>query len=149
MKVSINLAKLNAPGKGILATDEISESTNSRLAEVGIPPTEDSRRLFRQMLFMADGLEDYISGIIINDEALGQKTNSGRSLIDILLEKGVVPGIKSIRGIFRLRQIQSNKQPKEWIAFQSVLRDIDNKDLRSQNGTLFLKLPEIPRAPLS
>jgi fructose-bisphosphate aldolase, class I len=91
-------AQLVAPGKGILAADESTGTITKRLASIGVECTEESRRNYREMLFTADGLSDYISGVILYDETLRQKSRDGRRLTDILLEQGILPGIKVDKG---------------------------------------------------
>lgn len=50
------------PGKGILASDESNATTGKRLATVDVENTEDNRRAWRQTLYTAPGLGEYISG---------------------------------------------------------------------------------------
>jgi fructose-bisphosphate aldolase class I len=46
------------------------------------------------MLFTAKGLGDYISGVILYDETLRQKSADGTSFVDLLNRNGILPGIK-------------------------------------------------------
>ena len=86
--------KLVAKSKGILAADESSGTIKKRLDSISVESTEDSRRNYRQMLFEAEGLENYISGVILFDETIRQKTSDEKRLVDILNDKGIIPGIK-------------------------------------------------------
>jgi fructose-bisphosphate aldolase class I len=85
---------LVAPGKGILAADESSGTIAKRFATIGVEPTEESRRAYRELLFTAAGAEAAISGVILYDETLRQSTRDGVPFPQLLAEKGVIPGIK-------------------------------------------------------
>ena len=85
---------LVAPGKGILAADESTGTIARRLDSIGVESTEDARRRYRQLLFTTPGLGDHISGAILFDETIRQSADDGRSFVDVLVEAGVVPGIK-------------------------------------------------------
>lgn len=83
-----------AKGKGIIAADESSGTCEKRFASVGVPCTEETRREYREMLLGADGLEAYVSGVILYDETLRQKTSDGTPFPQMLAAKGILPGIK-------------------------------------------------------
>ncbi|MDP3725551.1 MAG: class I fructose-bisphosphate aldolase [Nanoarchaeota archaeon] len=85
---------LVALGKGIVAADESSGTCQKRFDAVGIPCTEETRRAYREALITAPEIETYISGIILYDETINQKTASGKPFPEILKEKGIIPGIK-------------------------------------------------------
>lgn len=85
---------LMAPGKGLLAMDESVSTCNRRLAEVGIAQTEESRRRYRELLVTAPGLSEAISGAILFDATLQQKTGDGVPFVDVLRAAGIVVGIK-------------------------------------------------------
>jgi fructose-bisphosphate aldolase, class I len=68
---------LMAPGKGLLAMDESVATCNRRLAEVGITQTEESRCRYRELLVTAPGLGDAISGAILFEETLQQRSGDG------------------------------------------------------------------------
>eukprot|EP00879_Flechtneria_rotunda_P030452 GHRR01033086.1.p1 GENE.GHRR01033086.1~~GHRR01033086.1.p1 ORF type:complete len:178 (+),score=65.62 GHRR01033086.1:125-658(+) len=86
-------------GKGILASDESNATTGKRLESVGVDNTEDNRRAWRELLYTAPGLGQYISGAIMFDETLYQKSAGGQQFVDILKEQGIVPGIKVDTGL--------------------------------------------------
>lgn len=86
--------QLVASGKGILAADESTGTIKKRLDNINVDCTEETRRDYRELLFTADGLSDYISGVILYDETLRQSAKDGRRLADILSDQGVIPGIK-------------------------------------------------------
>ncbi|EFJ45173.1 hypothetical protein VOLCADRAFT_82483 [Volvox carteri f. nagariensis] len=86
-------------GKGILASDESNATTGKRLQSVGVDNTEDNRRDWRELLYTAPGLGQYISGAIMFEETLYQKARDGRQFVDILLAQGIYPGIKVDTGL--------------------------------------------------
>ncbi len=83
-----------ARGKGILAVDESTETCTKRFAEFGIDSTETSRRDYREMMFRAPGIGEYVSGAILYDETIRQDAADGSRLVDVLNEAGILPGIK-------------------------------------------------------
>ena len=60
--------KMCAKGRGILAADESTGTMDKRLKSVGVESTEKNRLHFRETLFTADGMKDYIGGVILFDE---------------------------------------------------------------------------------
>jgi fructose-bisphosphate aldolase class I len=93
-KLSATANALVAPGKGILAADESSGTIKKRFDSIDTESTEDNRRDYRQMLFTAKGMSDYISGVILFDETIRQQASDGTPLVKLLEDQGVVPGIK-------------------------------------------------------
>jgi fructose-bisphosphate aldolase class I len=85
---------LMVPGKGLLAMDESVGTCNRRLAEFGIAQTEESRRLYRELLVTAPGLSESISGAILFDETSQQTTGDGVPFVDVLSDAGILVGIK-------------------------------------------------------
>jgi fructose-bisphosphate aldolase, class I len=83
-----------APGKGILAADESTGTIEKRLASIKVENTEENRRAYRDMLFSAKGLGQYISGVILYDETIRQKGLNGTPFVDALTKNGILPGIK-------------------------------------------------------
>jgi fructose-bisphosphate aldolase class I len=90
---SVALAMV-APGKGILAADESTPTIKKRFALIDTESTEEIRRTYREMLFATPGLGDYISGVIMFDETLRQKSVAGVPFPTMLSGMGVIPGIK-------------------------------------------------------
>jgi fructose-bisphosphate aldolase class I len=87
-----------AKGKGILAADESSGTCEKRFKSVGVECTEESRRIYRGLLFTTPGIEQYISGVILFDETARQKANDSTPFPQYLAGKGVIPGIKVDKG---------------------------------------------------
>jgi len=83
-----------ARNKGILAADESSGTIKKRFDSIRIDSTEEQRRTYREMLFTAPGAADYISGVILYDETIRQKTKDGTPFPEYLARHGMVPGIK-------------------------------------------------------
>jgi fructose-bisphosphate aldolase class I len=83
-----------AKNKGILAADESSGTIAKRFNSIKIESTEENRRTYREMLFTAPGVADHISGVIMYDETIRQKTKDGTPFPQYLAQKGVIPGIK-------------------------------------------------------
>ncbi len=89
---------LVAPGKGILAADESHPTIEKRFKSINTPSSEDNRRSYRQLLCTAEGMEQFISGVILFDETLRQKADDGTPLSEVLSSRGVIPGIKVDKG---------------------------------------------------
>ena len=89
---------LAVPGKGILAADESTGTNAKRFETINLEPTEESRRAYRNMLFTSDGIENYISGVILFDEPIRQSSLDNIPFPKLLSEKGVIPGIKVDKG---------------------------------------------------
>lgn len=87
-------AAMVADGKGILAMDESHGTCNSRFAKLGIAQTEEQRRIYRDMLLSHPKLGQFISGAILFDETLRQKTLAGKPFAEHLKSLGIIPGIK-------------------------------------------------------
>ena len=93
-KLSTIAKRLVSKNKGVLAADESSPTIKKRFDSIGIESTENNRRDYRELLFSTNGIEDYISGIILYEETLFQTSQNGNLLIDLLKDKKIIPGIK-------------------------------------------------------
>jgi fructose-bisphosphate aldolase class I len=89
---------LVATGKGILAADESTGTITRRFGSVGVESTEENRRDYRELLFTTAGAEEFISGVILFDETIRQTASDGTPFPQLLLEKGILPGIKVDKG---------------------------------------------------
>jgi fructose-bisphosphate aldolase, class I len=92
--LSKTAAAMVARGRGILAADESSGTCETRFKSINTPCTEESRRAYRGLLFTTPGAEQFISGVILYDETMRQKTDDGVLFPDYLARKGILPGIK-------------------------------------------------------
>jgi len=95
-------AAMVAKGKGILAADESSGTCEKRFQSVKVECTEENRRAYRQLLFGTQGIEQYISGVILFDETARQKASDGTPFPEFLQKKGIIPGIKVDKGLVDL-----------------------------------------------
>jgi fructose-bisphosphate aldolase class I len=94
MQITETAAELVAPGKGILAADESSNTIKRRFDSINVPSTEDNRRNYRELLFRTEGANEFISGIILYDETLRQNGADGAPLVQVIRDRGMIPGIK-------------------------------------------------------
>ncbi|CAI0469501.1 unnamed protein product [Linum tenue] len=97
-----NAAYIGTPGKGILAADESTGTIGKRLSSINVENSEENRRALRELLFTAPGVLQYLSGVILFEETLYQKTKSGKLFVDVMKEGGVLPGIKVDTGTVEL-----------------------------------------------
>src|SRR5918995_89203 len=93
-KLEETARELVAPGKGILAADESFGTIGKRFKAFGIESSEESRRTYREMLFTTEGIGEFLSGVILFDETIRQKTSDGTPMPQALERAGVIPGIK-------------------------------------------------------
>ena len=87
-----------APGKGIIAIDESNNTIKKRFDGVGIDCTEENRRAYRELLLTTPNLSQHISGAILYDETLRQKTRDGVPFAEVMHKNGIIPGIKVDKG---------------------------------------------------
>ncbi|OGL63722.1 MAG: fructose-bisphosphate aldolase [Candidatus Tectomicrobia bacterium RIFCSPLOWO2_12_FULL_69_37] len=86
--------KLIAPARGILAADESTGTIERRFKSINVPNTEASRQAYRDMLFTTPGFGEYISGVILFDETIRQKSLKGVPFTEVLTRSNSIPGIK-------------------------------------------------------
>lgn len=101
--------ELLAEGKGLLAADESFPTIGKRFKALNIPSTEENREAYREMLFTTRGLSDFISGVILFDETLRQRTKNGVPLPELLTDRGILPGIKVDKGAIALPNFPGEK----------------------------------------
>src|ERR671924_825465 len=89
---------LVAEGKGILAADESDTTIKKRFDSIGVESSEENRRGYRDLLFTTEGVEEYISGVILFDETIRQSSADGTPFPKLLASKGIIPGIKVDKG---------------------------------------------------
>ncbi|MFD0739230.1 class I fructose-bisphosphate aldolase [Lysobacter koreensis] len=87
-----------AAGKGIIAIDESNATIAKRFAGVGIENSEENRRAYRELLLGTPKLGDYISGAILFDETIRQSTKAGVPFTKLMIDNGIIPGIKVDKG---------------------------------------------------
>lgn len=98
-----------AAKKGILAADESSKTIQKRFDALGIDCTEESRLAYRQMLFTTEDIEQFLTGVILYDETIKQKTSDGISIPQLLQDRGIIPGIKVDKGLVDLPNFPGEK----------------------------------------
>jgi fructose-bisphosphate aldolase class I len=80
--------------RGILAADESNATISKRFNTLKIESTEENRRAYREMLFTTPDASEFISGVILYDETIRQKTKDGIPFPTYLSQHNMVPGIK-------------------------------------------------------
>ncbi len=90
--------KLIQPGQGILAADESHPTIAKRFAAIGVESNEDKRREYRSLILSAPGLGEFISGVILFEETLGQQSLENTPIPKLLESQSIVPGIKVDKG---------------------------------------------------
>ena len=91
--------KMVENGRGILAADESSPTCKKRFDSINVESNELNRNVYRDMLFTSEGMEEFISGVILFDETLRQSTMKDKTPFpDYLNSLGVIPGIKVDKG---------------------------------------------------
>lgn len=91
--------KLVAAGKGILAADESTNTIKKRFDAIGVENTIENRAAYRDLLFGTKGIGKFISGAILFEETLFQKNEAGVSMVKLLHDEGIIPGIKVDKGL--------------------------------------------------
>lgn len=97
-ELQVTIDALVQKGKGILAADESSPTIAKRFQAIDVESTEENRRAYRSLILATPGLGEFISGIILFEETLGQRTDDGIMLPDLCMHQGIVPGIKVDKG---------------------------------------------------
>src|SRR5256885_8428477 len=129
--------KLVAPGKGILAADESSGTIEKRLKSISVPSTEENRRAYREILFTTAGSGEFISGVILFDETIRQKTRDGRTFVEALEQQGIIPGIKVDKGAKAMANFPGEKITEGLDGLRDRLEE------NPQLGARFAKLPAV------
>ena len=87
------------PGYGILAADESTGTIGKRFAGISVENTIENARAYRELLFTSEGLEEHISGVIMFEGTVEQSTKGGKTFVDLLTEKKIIPGVKVDAGV--------------------------------------------------
>lgn len=90
--------QLVASDKGILAADESVLSVGRRFLAIGLENSVENRRAYRELLFTTPNIEKNLSGVILFDETIRQSASNGIPFVELLLKKGIIPGIKVDQG---------------------------------------------------
>ena len=124
-------------GRGILAADESAPTIAKRFKTIGVEPKEENRRAWRSLLVTTEALGKYISGIILFEESLDQKTNDRRTIPDAAWAQNIVPGIKVDKG-----KIPLALSPGDFIT-QGLDNLADRLRAYQQKGARFAKWREV------
>ena len=116
------IKKICTPGKGILAADESTGTIGKRFSTINIENTHENRKNYRDLLFTTSDLNNHISGVILYEETLFDTKSNGQSLIQPLLDKDIVIGIKVDKGV----------KPLYGTMDETVTQGIDDLDIRCQ-----------------
>lgn len=108
-QIGSTIDALLARGKGLLAADESLPTIAARFQALGIEPSEENRRRYRDMLFTTPEVDKYISGVILFDETIRQRADDGRTFVELLTDRGITPGIKVDSGTTHLAGTQNEK----------------------------------------
>ena len=92
------IAAMVQKGRGILAADESAPTIAKRFAAISVESTQENRRIWRSLLVSTPGLGEYISGLILFEESLEQKSDSQTTIPEAAWAQKIVPGIKVDKG---------------------------------------------------
>lgn len=108
-ELQITISDLVQTGKGILAADESLPTITKRFKAVGVECTEESRRSYRSLLLTTPRVGEFLSGVILFEETLGQRADDGTPLPEVAKRAGIVPGIKVDKGTIELAGAPGDK----------------------------------------
>ena len=129
-ELEATIRKLAHAGKGILAADESGPTIKKRFEAVGIECTETSRRDYRELLTMTPGCEEFIAGVILFEETLGQATSQGVPFPEALNKRGIVPGVKVDKGLTQLANADTEQVTQGLDGLRERLMDYKAKGAR-------------------
>ncbi len=92
------IAAMVQRGRGILAADESAPTIAKRFAAIDVESTQENRRIWRSLLASTEGLGEYISGLILFEESLEQKSDPQTTIPEAAWAQKIVPGIKVDKG---------------------------------------------------
>ena len=124
------IEQMTALGKGILAADESNPTIAKRFASIQVESTEENRRAYRELLFTTPELNQFISGVILFEETLYQKTLSGMLFPEFLQKVGILPGIKVDKGLVDLVNTKGEKMTQGLDGLAVRLKEYSTKGVR-------------------
>ena len=139
---------LVAEGKGILAADETVHTLTKRFAALRIESTEDSRRAYRELFFTTPDIASFISGVILQDETIRQKSSSGPALADVLSRRGIIPGIKVDSGAKPLAGSPEETVTEGLDGLRDRLKDYAAKGARFAKWRAVIRITERLPSPM-
>jgi len=99
MNVNDIANQLVTAGVGIMAADRPSPAFYDLLEAEGIAADEGAYRNWSELLFLAPGLNKHVSGIIMTDEQVRLRDSKGESLVEQVIQRGMIPGISPFKGM--------------------------------------------------
>src|SRR6202171_6717300 len=90
--------ELTQAGKGLLAADESGSTIAKRFKTIGVETAKQSRRAWRSLRLSTPGLGEFVSGVILYEETLGQRADDREPLPRLAARAGIVPGIQGDTG---------------------------------------------------
>lgn len=124
------IEQLFANGKGILAMDESTPTIDKRFSANGIPQTVEMRRKYRELIATTAGLNESIGGAILYDETIRQQTKNGEPIGSVLINAGIIPGIKVDMGAKALAGFPNEKITEGLDGLRERLVDYRNMGAR-------------------
>lgn len=97
--VKLIARSLMTSGKGLLAIDESNPTLARRFAEYGISSNHETRKIYRELLVTTPEVKATISGAILSEPTTREKLQSGKTFVEYLTSKGVIPGVKVDQGL--------------------------------------------------
>ncbi len=131
-----------AKQKGVLAADESNPTIKKRFDSIKLESTEENRRRYRELLFTADGIEQYIGGVILYDETIRQSTRDGTAFPKLLAGRGIVPGIKVDAGAKPLAQFPGEKVTEGLDGLRERLREYKELGARFAKWRAVIEIDE-------
>jgi fructose-bisphosphate aldolase class I len=108
-ELSATMEHMLQAGKGILAADESTGTIGKRFADIGLENTAQNRQDYRLLLATTRELGQYINGVILFEETFQNKDANGKSIIELFVEQGILPGIKVDQGLIDLPNTENEK----------------------------------------
>ncbi len=140
--LSATAAALVARGKGLLAADESFPTIGKRFTPLHIESNEPNRRAYRDLLFTTPDLEKYISGVILFDETIRQRSSTGKPFPELLAERGIIPGIKVDKGAVDLPNFPREKMTEGLDELRSRLEEYTKLGARFAKWRAVLTIDE-------
>ena len=105
-ELKATIKEIAVRGKGILAADESTSTITKRFSALGVDCTEETRKQYRELMFTAPKVNQYLAGVILYEETLSQNSSSGIPFPELLRKNGIIPGIKVDKGLVPLELTQ-------------------------------------------
>ena len=137
-----------ASGKGILAADESFPTINKRFISIHLESTEKTRREYRDLLFTAPGIEEYISGVILFDETLRTNGLAGKPFPQLLSDRGIIPGIKVDLGLTTIPGTREEKATKGLDGLETRLKEYKELGARFAKWRSVISIADHQPTPL-